>query len=145
MLSVRSDSSQKVECFKAGADDYMTKPFSFQELNARIRALIRRPYHIKSNSHQIDDMTIDYDKQELSRNGKTIYLTRKEFLLLECLTKENGKVISRGAIMENVWDMNADPFSNTLETHILNLRKKIGKRGKKIIRTVSGRGYRIDI
>lgn len=145
MLTVEASIPNKIHCFRAGADDYVTKPFSFQELVARIRALLRRPYNIKNSTYTIDDVTIDIEKQEVAANGKVISLTRKEFMLLECLAKENGRVISRGAIMENVWNMNVDPFSNTLETHILNLRKKIGKNGKKIIRTVAGRGYRIGV
>lgn len=145
MVSVKSEISHKVGAFGAGVDDYVTKPFSFQELNARVRALLRRPYNIKSSVYKIDDLTIDPEKQEVTQDGEPVYLTRKEFLLLECLAKENGKVLSRGTIMENVWDMNIDPFSNTLETHILNLRKKIGKKGKKIIKTVPGRGYRIGL
>ena len=143
MVSVKSEISHKVSAFGAGIDDYVTKPFSFQELNARVRALIRRPYNIKSSVYKIEDLTINPEKQEVMHSGKPMYLTRKEFLLLECLAKENGRVMSRGTIMENVWDMNVDPFSNTLETHILNLRKKIGKKGKQIIQTVPGRGYRI--
>jgi DNA-binding response OmpR family regulator len=144
MLSARGEIQHKIELFKEGADDYVTKPFSFQELCARIRVLLRRPYSIKSNVHTIDDLTIDSDSQQVTCAGLPIYLTRKEFLLLECLAKEKGKVMSRGTLMENVWDMNIDPFSNTLETHILNLRKKIGKKGKELIKTVPGRGYRID-
>jgi DNA-binding response OmpR family regulator len=144
IVSVKTDIAHKVECFRTGADDYVTKPFSFQELNARVKALIRRPYTIKNSVYKIEDMIIDVDRQEVTRNGRYLDLTRKEFLLLECLAKENGKVISRGVIMENVWNMNIDPFSNTLETHILNLRKKIGKNSKSIIKTVSGRGYKID-
>jgi two-component system OmpR family response regulator len=145
MLSVKSDTAHKIETFKAGVDDYMSKPFSFQELNARVKALLRRPYSIKNPIYQINDLTIHSEKQEVTRNGKPIYLTRKEFLLLECLAKETGKVLSRGVIMENVWDMSIDPFSNTLETHILNLRRKIGKNSKKIIKTVPGRGYKIGV
>ena len=145
MLTVEESIPSKIACFRAGADDYMTKPFSFQELHARIRALLRRPYDIKSSTYIIDDVTIDTEKQEVTNDGKLLLLTRKEFLLLECLAKEKGRVISRGALMENVWNMNVDPFSNTLETHILNLRRKIGKKGKKIIRTVAGRGYRLGI
>jgi DNA-binding response OmpR family regulator len=145
MLSVEGAIPNKIHCFKAGADDYVTKPFSFQELNARIKALVRRPYTIKSTTYTIDDMLVDIDKQEVTRNGKALPFTRKEFLLLECLAKENGRVLSRGVLMENVWNMNVDPFSNTLETHILNLRKKIGKKGKRIIKTVAGRGYRIGV
>ena len=145
MLSVKGDISQKVNSFGAGVDDYVTKPFSFQELQARVKALLRRPYEIKSAVYKIEDVTIDISKQEVIKNGKRLYLTRKEFMLFECLVKEKGKVLSRGTIMENVWDMNVDPFSNTLETHILNLRKKIGKKkGKDIIKTVPGRGYKIE-
>lgn len=145
MLSVRNDITHKIDTFRAGADDYVSKPFSFQELNARVKALLRRPYSIKNQIYQIEDLTIHSEKQEVTRNGKPIYLTRKEFLLLECLAKETGKVLSRGVIMENVWDMSIDPFSNTLETHILNLRRKIGKNSKKIIKTVPGRGYKIGV
>jgi len=145
MLSAKSDISQKIDTFEAGADDYVTKPFSFQELRARVRALLRRPYTIKGSIYKIDDLTISSENQEVTQNGKRLYLTRKEFLLLECLARDNGHVLSRGTIMENVWDMNVDPFSNTLETHILNLRRKIGKNGKKIIQTVPGRGYKIDV
>lgn len=145
MVSVQSDISHKISCFKLGADDYVTKPFSFQELNARINAVVRRPYIIKSSVYKIEDMIVDVDKQEVIKNGKNLYLTRKEFLIMECLAKENGRVISRGVLMENVWNMNVDPFSNTLETHILNLRKKIGRRGKNIIKTIPGRGYKISI
>lgn len=145
ILSGKSEIGLKLEGFSVGIDDYMTKPFSFQELHARVRALIRRPYVIKSPVYRIEDLTINPEQQEVTKNGKRVYLTRKEFLLLECLMKDHGRVLSRGAIMENVWNMNVDPFSNTLETHILNLRKKIGKNGKKIIQTVPGRGYKIDI
>ena len=145
MLSVKGDIPHKIQSFTAGVDDYVTKPFSFQELSVRVKAICRRPYNIRSAIYKIDDVTIDSDKQEVTKNGKRLYLTRKEFLLFECLVKEKGKVLSRGAIMENVWNMNVDPFSNTLETHILNLRKKIGKKkGKNLIKTIPGRGYRID-
>jgi DNA-binding response OmpR family regulator len=145
MLSAKGDIEQKLDTFNAGVDDYLTKPFSFQELRARVQALLRRPYHVKSLTYTIDDLTIYSDRQEVLKNGRRLYLTRKEFSLLECLAKDNGKVLSRGAIMEHVWNMNIDPFSNTLETHILNLRKKIGKKGRKIIQTVPGRGYKIDV
>lgn len=143
MLSVETAIPNKINCFKAGADDYVTKPFSYQELTMRIKTVLKRPYDIKSSTYTINDLTIYTDKQQVTKNGKELPLTRKEFMLLECLAKEKGRVLTRGALMENVWDMNIDPFSNTLETHILNLRKKIGKNGKNIIKTVTGRGYRI--
>lgn len=145
MLSIKSDIPHKLQCFTEGADDYVTKPFSFQELSARLKTVLRRPYNIKTSVYKIEDLTIDAARQEVTKKGKQVYLTRKEFLLLECLAKEDGKVLSRGAIMESVWNMNADPFSNTLETHIVNLRKKIGgKQGRQLIKTVPGRGYKIS-
>jgi DNA-binding response OmpR family regulator len=144
MLSVKTEISHKISSFSQGVDDYVSKPFSFQELNARVKAILRRPYDIKSSVYKIEDLTIDAERQEVTKDGKQVYLTRKEFLLLECLVKEKGKVISRGSLMESVWNMNTDPFSNTLETHILNLRKKIGgKKGKELIKTVPGRGYKL--
>lgn len=146
MLSVKSDIPHKLESFTAGVDDYVTKPFSFQELSARVKNSLRRsPYQIKSDIFKIEDLTVNVPNQEVSRDGKKIYLTRKEFLILECLAREPGKVVSRGAIMEHVWNMNTDPFSNTLETHMANLRRKITNKRKKtsVIKTVPGRGYKV--
>lgn len=144
MLSVKSEIGTKVELLDIGADDYLTKPFSFKELLARIKALLRRPEKIESDILEIDDLVLDENRQVVVRNKKEIYLTRKEFALLEYLMKNQGRVLSRGMIMEHVWDMNVDPFSNTVETHILNLRRKIEHRNAKpLIQTISGRGYKI--
>jgi DNA-binding response OmpR family regulator len=145
VLSVRSETLTKIQLLNAGADDYLIKPFSFEELLARIRALLRRPKVIESEILQIDDLTLDTKKCLVKRGKKEIYLTRKEFMLLEYLLKNSGSVLSRGMIMEHVWDMNVDPFSNTIESHILSLRRKIDLPGKKkLIHTVSGRGYKIN-
>jgi DNA-binding response OmpR family regulator len=146
VLSVRSETLTKIQLLNAGADDYLIKPFSFEELLARIRALLRRPKVIESEILQVDDLTLDTKKCLVKRGKKEeIYLTRKEFMLLEYLLKNSGSVLSRGMIMEHVWDMNVDPFSNTIESHILSLRRKIDIPGKKkLIHTVSGRGYKID-
>lgn len=144
MVSVKGEIPHKLETFSAGADDYVTKPFSFQELSARVRAITRRPYAIKSSVYRIDDLTISPETQEVTYEGKRVYFTRKEFMLTECLAKDEGKVVSRGALMESVWDMNVDPLSNTLETHVLNVRKKLGKKGRKLIQTIPGRGYKIE-
>lgn len=146
MLSVETESHQKADLLNIGADDYMSKPFSFEELSARIRALLRRPKEIKTNVFKIDDLVIDDKKHTVERDGKKIYLTVKEFMLLEYLAKNSGDVVSRGMILEHVWDMNADPFSNTIEAHISNLRRKIDSANKrKLIYTVPGRGYKIDL
>lgn len=146
VLSAIADTRNKAELLNAGADDYLTKPFSFEELLARLRALLRRPRHLQGERLRAGDLTLDVAKHTVKRGGKAIHLTPKEFALLEYLMRSQGAVVSRNMILEHVWDMNADPFSNTIEAHILSLRKKIGDdQPSKIIQTVHGIGYRIDI
>jgi DNA-binding response OmpR family regulator len=145
ILSVLSDPWRKVDLLNAGADDYMIKPFSFEELMARIRALLRRPLTIEGDVIIIDTLSLDTKQQTVKREEAGIYLTRKEYMLLEYLMRNRGSVLSRAMIMEHVWDMTSDPFSNTIESHILSLRKKVDKpHQQKLIHTVPGRGYRID-
>ncbi|MDH4330257.1 MAG: response regulator transcription factor [Candidatus Moranbacteria bacterium] len=144
MLSVKSDIATKVELLEAGADDYLTKPFSFEELLARIHALLRRPGSVKNEKLEIKDICLDIRRHDVTKGGKSIHFTRKEFMLLELLLKHKGDVVSRGLIWEHVWDVNADPFSNTIESHIRSIRRKLNLKGKdNFIKTVSGRGYRI--
>lgn len=146
ILSVESDIPRKVELLDSGADDYMTKPFSFDELIARVRAMLRRPSALTKEVLTIDDLVVDTKKHLVRRGKKDIYLTKKEFMLLEYLMKNEGNVVCRASIMEHVWDMNRDLFSNTIETHILTLRKKVDTEEKrKLIHTVPGRGYKICI
>ncbi len=146
MLSVRSDVNTKVELLNAGADDYLIKPFSFEELLARLRAILRRPDRIEGDVLQADDVTLDAKRQAVFVGEKEVYLTRKEFMLFEYLLRNKGTVLSRSMIMEHVWDMSADPFSNTIESHILSLRRKIDALREKgrLIQTVPSRGYKID-
>jgi DNA-binding response OmpR family regulator len=145
MLTVSSATESKVDLLNSGADDYLTKPFSFHELRARIRALLRRPQTLEANTFEIEDLQIDLVRHKAVRAGKEVYLTRKEFALLEYLMRHKGVVVSRGMIMEHVWDSEGDPFSNTIEAHILNLRKKVDiNNRKKLIHTIPGRGYTID-
>lgn len=145
ILSVKSDTAKKVEYLNAGADDYLTKPFVLDELLARMRALLRRPSKIEEDVLSIADISIDTKRCVVTRKNKEIYLTRKEFMLLRYLMKNAGAVLSRGIILEHVWDMSVDIFSNTIESHILSLRKKIGDTGKKrLIKTVPGRGYKME-
>jgi len=144
LLSAKTEVTSKIDLLNAGADDYMIKPFSFEELKSRIKALTRRPEIIKTSLVKINNLEIDLNNFELRKNNKKIYLTRKEFTLLNLLIENIGKVVSRGTIMEFVWDSNIDPFSNTIETHIRNLRQKIGDKKKRIIVNVPGRGYKIN-
>ncbi len=146
ILSVLSSSEQKTALLNAGADDYVIKPYSHQELLARIRALLRRPQIIEEEILTLDDLILDTKRHVTQRGGKEIKLTRKEFGLLEYLLRNTGITLTRGVLMEHVWDMNADPFSNTIESHIASLRRKIESKNKtKLIHTVSGYGYKIDV
>lgn len=145
MLTVRAALEDKLEAFNLGADDYLTKPFLFSELLARIKAVLKRPPVTEKKILKVDDLSLNIDKHHVSRGGKSIYLTRKEMMLLEFLIKNKGKVMSRSSILENVWEADADPFSNTIESHVLNLRKKINLKDKiRLIHTVIGRGYKLD-
>ena len=145
MLTVQDEIPTKVSLLNAGADDYVTKPFSFEELSARIRAVLRRPQASLVEILNIKDLEINFNTHLVSRAGREIYLTKKEYELLIYLGRNQGRTVSRGMILEHVWDINADPFSNTLETHMLNLRRKVdAKFPLKLIHTIPGRGYKLD-
>jgi DNA-binding response OmpR family regulator len=144
MLTVKSNVTDKVVMLNAGIDDYLTKPFSLEELQARVNALLRRPREIQPQIITISNITIDSNQQSVAVGKQRVYLTRKEFALLEYLARNKNIVMTRSMILEHVWDGDSDPFSNTIESHILNLRKKLGERSRKIILTVPGRGYKLE-
>ena len=145
VLSVVSDAESKVSLLDFGADDYLNKPFSFKELKARIKALLRRPSRVQEEISKIGDLSIDFPQNKFMVKGKKIHLTRKEFMLLEYFIKNKGRILTRGMIAEHVWDMSLDPFSNTIEAHIRSLRKKISAgSSQKLIHTIPGRGYRLE-
>jgi len=143
MLSVTNDSATKVRALNLGADDYLTKPFSIVELLARIRALLRREKKITGPKITIADIVMDTLAHTATRAGKLLPLNRKEFTLLEYLMRNPGTTLTRAMILEHVWDMNADPFTNTVDVHIRRLRAKIPEISSQL-QTVRNVGYRLQ-
>ncbi len=144
MITVRSELNDKISLLDAGADDYLIKPFSICELWSRIKAVTRRPAEIKSSCLKIKNIELYPDKFIVKKNNHSIKLRAKEFALLTYLLENRGSFVSRQDIMEHVWDANANPFSNTIEVHIMKLRKKLENSREKFIFTLSNRGYKID-
>ena len=146
MLTVKSELDIKKQAYDLEIDDFLTKPFLLDELFLRIRALLRRPKQITSMLMKMDNLSVDLKKQIVRRGGKMINLTKKEYIILEYLFRNRSEVKSREQIIENVWDINFDPFSNSLDTHIVNLRRKLNKLGEReLIHTFPGRGYKLDL
>ena len=146
MLTARGDVEDRVAGLEAGADDYLAKPFAFKELLARVRALSRRQPAIKESRKQVADLEVDFRSRAVSRGGKQIPLTSKEWDLLELLVENEGAVMSRPQITERVWDENHDPFTNVLEVLVRRLRKKIDDGFEpKLLHTVRGAGYRFGL
>jgi two-component system copper resistance phosphate regulon response regulator CusR len=142
VLTAQDAVDAKVETLRAGADDYVTKPFAFEELLARVEALARRPRAMASQRLTVADLTIDLDAREVQRGGQPIELTPKEFLVLEYLARHAGRVMSRTLITEYAWGYHFDPGTNIVDVVITHLRKKIdAAHEKKLITTVRGVGY----
>jgi DNA-binding response OmpR family regulator len=143
MLTARDAVDDRVLGLEAGADDYLTKPFAFRELVARVRALGRRRPAIAPAEHQVADLHVDLKSHSATRNGTPIRLTAKEFALLEFFVTHAGVVVDRAAITAHVWDENHDPFTNVLEVLVRRLRRKIDDDFEpKLIHTLRGSGYR---
>ena len=142
MLTARDSVEDKVRGLDAGADDYLAKPFVFEELLARVRALLRRQSDNKSPILSMADLKLDPISRRVSRNDKPIRLTTKEYALLEYLLRNPNKVLSRTLIGEHVWDMNFDPESNVIDVYISHLRAKIDKgHDVPLLHTLRGQGY----
>jgi len=146
MLTIKSEMEDKEIAFNLGADDYLTKPFLIEELLIRIKALLRRPAKIKTPNLRLGDLVLNTQSGIFKRQGKEIYLTKREFCLLQYFFKRKGEIISRGEILENVWDYNSDPLSNSIETHIASLRRKINFGSlPDLIHTFPGRDYKLAL
>lgn len=145
MLTARDGAQDKVRGLETGADDYLAKPFDFSELVARVRALLRRDKIHRTRVIRIADLEIDTVAGTVRREGKELHLTRREFTLLEALAANEGRVLTREAILDRVW-MDEESYSNTVDVHIGLLRKKIDAgRSVRLIHTVHGVGYTLRV
>lgn len=146
MLTAKDQNRDVVQGLDAGADDYLIKPFSFEVLLARVRALLRRPHDSLGEVLEADDLKLDTRSKEVTRAGKPIQLSSKEYALLEYLLRNKNKVLSKNNIMGHVWDFDADILPNTVEVFIAYLRAKVDRpfKGQDLIQTVRGFGYKIS-
>jgi heavy metal response regulator len=146
LLTVRAAIEDKVIGLDTGADDYLTKPFAFQELLARVRALLRRPIEAGPPLLKVADLTLDPARRVVLRGEEKIELTTKEFALLDYFMRNPGRVLTRTMIAEHVWDYDFDPMTNVIDVYVNYLRKKIDVgRQEKLIHTVRGVGYVLKV
>jgi len=145
MLTAKSQLEDKIKGLNCGADDYLTKPFAFEELLARIRALTRRPQNATTEILAAGDLSLNLSTYEIIRQNKPISLSSKEYSLLECLMRHANKILTKDQLIQHVWSYESDILPNTVEVYIRNLRQKIDKGfNKKLIKTVRGFGYKIS-
>jgi two-component system OmpR family response regulator len=146
ILSALADVHERIQGLRAGGDDYLTKPFAFGELAARLDALVRRSQAIESQTVlTVGDLRMDLLARKVTRGGKSIQLQPREFKLLEFLMRHAGHVVTRTMLLENVWDYHFDPQTNVIDTHISNLRHKIDAEfDRPLLKTVRGAGYRLS-
>jgi len=144
MLTARDQPVDRVTGLDEGADDYLVKPFDFDELKARVRALLRRDAGRSGALLRVSDLVLDTARHQALRNGRSLPLTPKEFALLRYFMSRAGQVLSQEDLLEHVWDEHADPFTNTVRVTVMTLRRKLADAGEdQPIETVVGRGYRL--
>ncbi len=145
ILTAKDSPKDKVEGLDTGADDYLTKPFGFEELLARVRALIRRKSGASSNILKVSDLEMDLIKHKVTRAGKEIVLTSREYALLQYFLTNAGHIVTRTALSEHVWEHDFDTFSNVIDVHIARLRRKIDDGfSEKLLSTIRGTGYKLE-
>ncbi len=145
ILTVRNETVDKVVGLKLGADDYVTKPFEAAELLARVEVLLRRiPFHAGQGIYDFGSFRLDIRQSQVTRNGKPIYLTAREFQLLRYLVERSGSTIPRSELLKSVWGYSTDSFTRTVDTHLFSLRKKLEENPKEpeLFLSVSGVGYK---
>jgi len=144
MLTAKDGQDDIVTGLNVGADDYLVKPFSFDVLLARIRSILRRPKTALPLEFKVRDVSLNPSTRKVFRGGKKVELTLKEFALLEYLMRNPGRVLEREQMLTNVWDFDFDSFSNVVDVHITNLRKKLDDKKGELIETIRGVGYKIN-
>ncbi|MCU0248327.1 MAG: response regulator transcription factor [Bryobacter sp.] len=146
MLTALDQVENRIAGLDCGADDYLPKPFDFGELLARVRALLRRGPALRAHVLRIDDLEIDTRARRVSRAGRPVELTAKEYALLEFLAHRQGEVVGRAEISEHVWDESYDPFSNLIEVYVQRLRRKLEPPGaRRLLHTRRGEGYQLVV
>jgi DNA-binding response OmpR family regulator len=145
ILTARNETDTKVQLLTSGADDYLVKPFSFAELVARVRALLRRPVDALPDNLSVGDLELNPTERRVTRGGREIPLTLKEFGLLEFFMRHPNQVVNREDLLNHLWDFNYVGFSNVVDVHVKNLRRKLGEgNSKSVLETIRGIGYRLS-
>jgi DNA-binding response OmpR family regulator len=147
MLTACGSTEDRIKGLDLGGDDYVVKPFDFNEILARIRALIRRASNTTDLIYKVDTLSLDPSKHIVTRAGKNIELSGKEYAFLEFLMRHPGQILTKQQIIDSVWDTDLDPFSNSVDVYLGYLRKKVDKQfsdEKPLIKTIKGFGYKIE-